>query len=66
VLSFDELLNQLARGTEEGLAFEVQVELGPELVAILSSRFYHSDEDVGRAVKSLLTDSINNHLYYEV
>lgn len=67
MVSFDGIINDLSRNEvyEAGIPGDIQLELSVELIALVASRFYHDDEDVGKAVKSLLTDSVNNHMYYE-
>ena len=66
--SFDELINQLAwsEPSEGSVVFNIQVEIGPEIAAIVAARFYDSDEEVGRAVKAILQDCVNDHIFYEV
>ncbi len=67
MVSFDDILNKLSKqDVEDEICFSVQLELGPEIIAIVSSRYYNSDEDIGKAVKSILADSITNHIYYEL
>jgi len=67
MLSFNAVLNQLSllEKIDNNVSLMVQSEAGPQLTAIVASRFYHSDEEIGKAVKSLLTDCINNQLFYE-
>jgi hypothetical protein len=66
MIFFDQIINDLSRNEvyETGIPCDIQLELSTELTALVATLFYHSDEDLGKAVKMLLTDSINNHMYY--
>ena len=67
--SFDSILNGLSnpdKVMDTQLLFDIQAELGPALVALIALRFYDNDGEIGKSLRDVVTDCINNHLYYEV
>ena len=64
--TFDGILNGLTVENSTGTAEQVKQEICRQVVSVAAASYYQSDADLGKRIKDVITDSINNHLYYEL